>query len=562
MTSSDHPDRALPSTPAPPTPTRSTPTPLGVARRARSDGERAANERVAGRLRVVGAAGLAALLIAGCSASRADRAPATVAPLAAATAAPPSSAVDPVTAGTLAAAGTPPVASPASADVQSPAATASPADVPATLVPPAVVTTPAPAVVGSQETLPRVPSTIPPIGEEQWAAVDRWLESELVGRGDFAVSYAVSIDGQPVHAAAFGVRNHPDIVPETTSTTTDPNAPAPDPADVTTLPPSSTVAPEPVTPATRFRIASISKVITGTVVLQLVEDGTLGLDQPVGGLLGQAVGVDVTGRPFESVTVRQLLSHTSGFGTYQETFFRGRAGSCREAAAIGATNGLQHNPGTTYHYSNMNYCMLQILIETVTGRDYQEVVYERLLTPLGITGMRLAGTFDPHPDEAIHPSFPGRKYMEALGGAGAWVATPADLVKIIDALDNSLPGFKPLSPAMTELMRQPIPGIEYSNIAERWYGMSLIVFATQEWGHSGTIENTHAMVMHRPDGMTWALLISGNHPDDTNRMVGMFQAALDASGVPAPAPTTTTTTTLPPPTMVIDPMAAATTPPG
>lgn len=507
-------------------------------------------------LHAAGAAALVAAVIAGCSASRvADQPAPTVAPLlptvtttlgpgpapattveAAATV--PGASAEPVTATTV------PLVDPAT---------------PATLVPPAIVTTVAPAVVPSQETLPRVPSTIPPISAEQWAAVDGWLERELVGRGDFAIGYAVSIDGQPVHAAAFGVRNSPDIVPPTSPPTTDPSAPA----DVTTLPPAPTVPPEPVTTDTRFRVASISKVITATVVLQLVEDGTLQLDQPVGKLLGEAVGVDVTGRPFEQVTIRQLLSHTSGFGTYQETFFRRGAGSCREAAAIGATNGLQHNPGTTYHYSNMNYCMLQILIETVTGGDYETVVYERLLTPLGITGMRLAGTFDPHPDEAIHPSFPGRNYMEALGGAGAWVATPSDIVKIVDALDNTLPGFKPLSPAMTELMRQPIPGIEYSNIASRWYGMGLIVFATEEWGHSGTVENTHAMVVHRPDGMTWALLISGNHPEDSNRMIGMFQAALDSAGVEAPAPTTTTTTTLPPPTsMPVGDLAVATTAPG
>ena len=58
--------------------------------------------------------------------------------------------------------------------------------------------------------------------------------------------------------------------------------------------------------------------------------------------------------------------------------------------------------------------------------------------------MRLAGTFDPQPDEVVHPSFPNRNYMEVLGGAGSWVATPADVVKIVDSLDNTKPGFHPL----------------------------------------------------------------------------------------------------------------------
>ena len=59
--------------------------------------------------------------------------------------------------------------------------------------------------------------------------------------------------------------------------------------------------------------------------------------------------------------------------------------------------------------------------------------------------MRLAGTFDPDPGEVRHPSVPTRNYMETLGGAGAWMATPSDMVRILDSLDNTKPGFHPLS---------------------------------------------------------------------------------------------------------------------
>ena len=62
-------------------------------------------------------------------------------------------------------------------------------------------------------------------------------------------------------------------------------------------------------------------MITGTVVLQLVADGTLTLDEPVGALLAEHLGVDVTGRPVEAITVRQLLSHTAGFSEFDNTFF-------------------------------------------------------------------------------------------------------------------------------------------------------------------------------------------------------------------------------------------------
>ena len=186
-------------------------------------------------------------------------------------------------------------------------------------------------------------------------------------------------------------------------------------------------------------------MITGTVVLQLVADGTLTLDDPVGELLGNHVGVDVAGRPPEAITVRQLLSHTSGFSEFYDTFFSRRVESCREAAARGLDAGVQFDPGTTYEYSQMNFCLLSLLIEIVTGKPYETVVQERLLTPLGINGMRLAGTFDPNPDEVVHPSSPNRNYMEVLEGAGSWVATPTDVVKIVDSLDNTNSGIPPVA---------------------------------------------------------------------------------------------------------------------
>jgi len=83
----------------------------------------------------------------------------------------------------------------------------------------------------------------------------------------------------------------------------------------------------------------------------------------------------------------------------------------------------------------MNYCVLGMLIEQLTGQRYEEVVYERLLTPLGISGMRIAPTYDPGPGEIEHYTTEGRNYMEALGAAGAWVATAGDIVTILDSLD-------------------------------------------------------------------------------------------------------------------------------
>jgi D-alanyl-D-alanine carboxypeptidase len=265
-----------------------------------------------------------------------------------------------------------------------------------------------------------------------------------------------------------------------------------------------------------------------------VEDGELKLDQPVARQLADYVGVRVTDPGVAAITVRQLLSHTSGLSTYDDLFFGAGADSCRTAAAVGLTGNLVAPPGTRYVYSNLGFCLLGLLIEQVTGRPYAEEVRERLLVPLGITGMRMATTFDSNRGDVEHPSVPTRNYMEVLGPAGAWVATPADLVKIADSLDPSKPGWHPLSTRTLEMMRRPARRVRYAHADDHWYGLGLIVFADGSIGHTGTIENTHAMVLARPDGVTWSVLVSGEYPWETDDLRSIFDETMASAGIVLP----------------------------
>ena len=167
----------------------------------------------------------------------------------------------------------------------------------------------------------------------------------------------------------------------------------------------------------------------------------------------------------------------------------------------------------------------------MAGRPYEAEVRRRLLEPLGLTGMRLAATFDPNPNEVQHPSVPTRNYMEVLAAAGAWTATPADLVRILDALDPSKPGWHPLSKRMLDLMRRPMPTVPYPRAAEHWYGLGLIVSTDGSWGHTGTVESTHSMVLARPDGVTWSVLVSGNYPWETDDLQRIFDETVAAAGI-------------------------------
>ena len=57
---------------------------------------------------------------------------------------------------------------------------------------------------------------------------------------------------------------------------------------------------------------------------------------------------------------------------------------------------------------------------------------------------------------------------------------------------------------------------------DRWYGLGLICFTDGTWGHTGTLESAHAMVLHRNDGITWSILVAGDTPKDTDDLRGMF----------------------------------------
>jgi D-alanyl-D-alanine carboxypeptidase len=371
---------------------------------------------------------------------------------------------------------------------------------------------------------PAAPVTVVPLSG--WAAVDQYLEATIVRGGSSAASVAVLRSGELQHQAAYGER----------------------------------VADDPAEPTDRFRVASISKTILAITALDLVEDGVLGLDDPVGGQLASGLDVGAPTGGTGAITVRQLLTHRSGFPQYENLFFRNEVGSCADAARQGLTRPLQSVPGTSFQYSNMNFCALGLLIEQVTGAPYSQVVQEQVLAPLGITAMRTAATFDLEPGDVEHESDAGRNYMEVLGGAGAWLAAPTDLVTILDSLDPLTPGTKLLEPAMLQLMATitetpPTPADDEAIVdpasaavastttieplpPTRGYGLGLMIFdqpldtglGAATFGHTGTLESTHAMFVRRPDGLTWAITVSGDYPGSTRALATIMDNALVLGG--------------------------------
>lgn len=137
-----------------------------------------------------------------------------------------------------------------------------------------------------------------------------------------------------------------------------------------------------VTASTPFRIASISKSMTATAVMLLVERGEFGLDDPVAGLLPEFRLDDPRAG---DVTVRQLLMHRSGLSIRtNDEYALPPAGSAEEAVARLADRHLAWDPGTQFEYHNTNYAIAARLVEVVSGRPFDEFLETELFAPLGM----------------------------------------------------------------------------------------------------------------------------------------------------------------------------------
>ncbi len=196
----------------------------------------------------------------------------------------------------------------------------------------------------------------------------------------------------------------------------------------------------PVDPAGSFRIGSVTKTFTATVVLQLVGEGVLALEDRVDRWLPGVLPVA------DAVTLRQLLNHTSGLYNYTEDL-PDTAGIVRDrfvhwdrarSISIAAEHPLAFEPA----YSNTNYIVLGLIIEAATGRSYESEVSTRILQPLSLDQTLIPG------DDPILPEPHAHGYLtlddqlidisdfnaSQAWAAGEFVSTASDLNRFYAAL--------------------------------------------------------------------------------------------------------------------------------
>ena len=197
-----------------------------------------------------------------------------------------------------------------------------------------------------------------------------------------------------------------------------------------------------VTPDTPFLLGSISKSFTALAIMQLAEADEVDLDAPVSRYLPE-----FEGKPTGAITLRQLLSHTSGLSTLQGNSTPADTEALPDAIARRATWYAQQQPayapGSRYEYSNANYLILGRVIEVVGGMPYADYIQTRILQPLGMEHSYVSGD-GKHTAlaQGYTPWFgsmrPTKARWSGLGSApqGGIVSTAGDLALYLHMMTN------------------------------------------------------------------------------------------------------------------------------
>ncbi len=194
----------------------------------------------------------------------------------------------------------------------------------------------------------------------------------------------------------------------------------------------------------RSSVASITKPITATAVMQLVEEHKLALDEPIATYVPEFAPMPPSGATSaRAVTIRHVLSHTSGLSDLPDEVLRQLPPTAAAMVGAVAHQRLRFEPGTAYAYASEPWYLLSAIIERVSGASYRDHVRRRILEPLGMR----ATTFDPRePGPAALPpggaSVVGDRPADevvalmaglAMPGGGLW-STPEDVATFGRAL--------------------------------------------------------------------------------------------------------------------------------
>lgn len=140
----------------------------------------------------------------------------------------------------------------------------------------------------------------------------------------------------------------------------------------------------PATPDTRYSLASISKPITATAIMRLVDGGRVQLSAPVNSYLRRGKITGLAGSA-DSATVARVMSHTAGLPLHYRFYYAGADGSPDVPSTIDRYGLVVYPPGTVYNYSNLGYGILDEIVAATSGMSYESYLHQHVFAPLGMT---------------------------------------------------------------------------------------------------------------------------------------------------------------------------------
>ena len=305
-----------------------------------------------------------------------------------------------------------------------------------------------------------------------------------------------------------------------------------------------------VQPDSLFRLASISKSITGVAVMHAVEQGRLSLDDKLLPRLGELVPAEIPDARWRDITLRHLLQHTGGWD--RDKSFDAMFRAVPFAKELGVdppakpehiirvmlTKPLDFAPGERYAYSNFGYCLLGRVLERLDGVSYFESVRQRVLEPLGLKRLRLGRTLKKfaQPDEVTYYGLTGATglsvfapnvgqqvpvpygawHLEAMDAHGGWIGSASDLVRLAMSLDPQSQAPLLTADSLKTMWERPsgTAGNEPNGQPKKvHYGLGWMVRTLSSadkfnvW-HTGSLDGTSTMFVRRHDGFCWAVLFN------------------------------------------------------
>ena len=280
----------------------------------------------------------------------------------------------------------------------------------------------------------------------------------------------------------------------------------------------------PNAPDTRFRLGSITKQFTSALVMQLVDKGQIDLIAPIARYLP-----DYPKTSGDRITIHQLLNHTSGIPGYTELPEFGRTvrepKSPTEFMKIFSDLQLLFEPGTKFSYNNSGYFLLGVILEKVTGKTYEQLLRERIYTPLEMKNSgydstaplleKRAAGYDATLDGLVNTSYldMGQPYA-----AGSLYSTVDDLLLWNEAL---------FSGRVASTARMFTPGLGD-------YGYGLMIHKGGVIEHGGGINGFNTQLTRDTETKRVYVLLNNTGGAPLQAMVMDLRAILDGKNVPMP----------------------------